>query len=124
MSDDTIQEEQLSVWQQHRFFVLIALVIIIALFLVSVALSLYNSSGAAQVDLSRPGYEAVREQATRDPNAESFDSTGKLDDAAFSKFDELYKARAAKVTGVDSFDEGALSEDSLQLMADEPKVEE
>lgn len=103
-------------WQQYRFFALIALVVTVALFLVSVALSLYNSSGAAQVDLSRPGYESIRDQANQDKNDKSFDSTGTLDEDALKSFDSLYRNRAAKVVGVDSFDAAALSEESLQLL--------
>lgn len=103
-------------WQQYRFFVLIALVVTIALFLVSVALSLYNSSGAAQVDLSRPDYESIRNQANQDKNDKSFNSTGTLDEEALKSFESLYSDRAAKVVGVDSFDAAALSEESLQLL--------
>jgi len=103
-------------WQQYRFFVLIALVVTIALFLLSISLGLYNSSGAAQVDLSRPGYESIRNQADQDKNDKSFDSTGNLDEEALKTFDSLYSNRAAKVVGVDSFDAAALSEESLQLL--------
>lgn len=116
MSEEGPTEIVLTKWQQHRFLVMIAGVITIACFLVSVALGLYNSSGASQVDLSRPEYAAIRSQATQDTNDKSFDATGTLDAAAFKEFQDMYNARAAKVVGVDSFDAAALSEDSLQLM--------
>lgn len=112
------EEEQLTTWQQHRFLVMIGGVIIVAIFLVGVALGLYNTSGAAQVDLSRPDYEAIRSQATKDKNDESFNATGTLDQAALKSFEDMYDKRATKVVGVDSFDAAALSEDSLQLMSD------
>ncbi len=104
-------------WERHKFFVLVASVIVISFFLVSVALSLYNSSGAAQLDLSRPGYQDVRDQARRDTTAKSFPSTGELDQEALDTFKKLYADRAAKVTSVDSFDATALSPESLQLFA-------
>lgn len=110
------EEQALTPWQQHRFLVMIAGAVMVACFLVSVALGLYNSSGAAQVDLSRPAYEAIRNQAAQDKDDKSFAATGELDDKAMADFEALYEARASKVTGVDSFDEEALSEDSLQLM--------
>lgn len=113
---ETKEEPILTRWQQHRFLVMIAGAITAACFLVSVALGLYNSSGAAQVDLSRPGYEAIRTQASQDQSSKSFDATGTLDKATFKSFQDLYDARAAKVVDVDSFDAAALSEDSLQLM--------
>ena len=110
------EEAVLTRWQQHRFLVMIAGAITVACFLVSVALGLYNSSGAAQVDLSRPDYEAIRQQANQDKNDKSFESTGALDDTAMQSFEDVYDARAAKVVGVDSFDAAALSEESLQLL--------
>lgn len=117
------EQTPLTFWQKHRFLMLIILVIMVSLFLVATAMSLYNSSGAAQVDLSRPDYETIRKEANadrdrdRESGSESFSATGDLTDAAFKKFNELYDARLKKVVGVDSFDEAALSEESLQLYA-------
>lgn len=118
MSIDELRRDTaaMTAWEKHRFFLLIAGVIAIAMFLVSVALSLYNSSGAAQLDLSRPGYQAVRNQAKRDTSTASFSSTGELDKAALDQFSKLYGEQSGKVTSVDSFDEAALSQDSLQLL--------
>ena len=112
-----VEAQHMSRWEQHRFFLLIAGVIFIALFLVSVSLSLYNSSGAAQLDLSRPGYQAVRDQASRDTVTRSFSASGALNDKALDSFSEMYKEQAGKITSVDSYDEAALSEDSLQLLS-------
>lgn len=108
----------MSRWERHRFLTMIAGVILIALFLVSVALSLYNSSGAAQLDLSRPGYQAVRDQAKRDTTSKSFPASGTLDKESLDLFSELYGEQASKVTSSESFDASALSEDSLQLLTD------
>lgn len=117
MNELEVREEQLlTAWQQHRFLVMIAAAIMIACFLVSVALGLYNSSGAAQVDLSRPEYEAIRSQAAQDDTDKSFSATGTLDEKAFKEFQAMYDKRAAKVTGIDSFDAAALGEESLQLL--------
>ena len=116
--DELMQDAQhMSRWEQHRFFLLIAGVISTALFLVSVAISLYNSSGAAQLDLSRPGYQAVRDQASRDTVTKSFSASGALNKDALNSFSEMYKEQAGKITSVDSFDSAALSEDSLQLLS-------
>ncbi len=106
----------MTTWERHRFLLLVAGVIAVALFLVSVALNLYNSSGAAQLDLSRPGYQAVRNQAKRDTVTTSFSSTGTLDKDSLDQFSTLYDQQAGKVTSVNSFDAAALGEDSLQLL--------
>lgn len=118
MSIDELRTDAIAMtnWERHRFFVLIAGVIFVALFLVSVALNLYNNSGAAQLDFSRPGYQDIRNQAKRDTTSTAFPASGTLDKAAFDQFKKMYSERTAKVTSVDSFDAKALSENSLQLL--------
>lgn len=103
-------------WQQHRFFTLIVGVIIISFFLVSVALSLYNSSGAAQLDLSKPGYQDVRQQAKRDTTTKAYPSTGPLDKEALDSFAKMYTEHTGRVMSVDTFDSAALSEESLRML--------
>lgn len=118
MSIDELRTEAavMTQWERHRFFVLIAGVILVSIFLVSVSLSLYNYSGAAQLDLSRPGYQDVRDKAKRDTTSTAFPATGVLDKAAYDQFRKLYSERTAKVLSVDSFDAKALSEESLQVL--------
>ncbi len=119
MGIDELRQDAIAMtkWEQHKFFVLIAGVILLSTFLVSVALSLYNSSGAAQLDLSRPGFQDVRKQASRDTPTKAFPSTGVLDKAALDSFSKLYSEQSAKVTETEGFDEAALSEESLQLLS-------
>ncbi len=120
MSIDELREEAVAMtkWERHRFFVMIAGVILVAMFLVSVALSLYNNSGAAQLDLSRPDYQDIRNQAKRDTTSTTFPSTGTLDKAAYDQFEKMYDERTGRVLSVDSFDSKALSEESLQLLSE------
>lgn len=122
MSIDELRSEAftMTAWQRHRFLVLIAGVIAVSCVMVAVALHLYNTSGAAQVDLSRPGYQDVRSEASRDKVPDSsFPSTGDLDAAAFKQFNEMYDKHAGRVIGVDSFDERALTDESLQIYRDQ-----
>lgn len=105
-------------WQKHRFFVLIVSVILISFLLVCVALSLYNSSGAAQIDLSRPGYQSIQKEASRGQVNDSFPSSGKLDAKAFDSFDTMYGNHARRVVGADSFETEALDAVLVQTVAD------
>lgn len=116
---DSLKQEATTMtqWQRHRFFVLIALVILIASIMVGVGLSLYKHSGAEQVDLSRPGYQSIRKEAQRGEDVhDAFPATGLLDEAAFISFYDRYDKRSARVVDIESFDEKALSESSLQLL--------
>jgi hypothetical protein len=109
------EEPALNRWQRHRFMVLIGLTIVIALFLVSVALALYASSGAAQLDLSRPGYESVRERAAKSDTFENFPATGPIDKETLDQFRRLYDAQAKKATNIDSFGGDVMNDQTLLL---------
>lgn len=117
MSEDELIAEArtLSRWQQHKFMVLVGITIVISLFLTGVSLALYSSSGAEQLDLSRPGYQAVREQV---PKADSFDgypATGTLDKAALDEFRALYDKKSKEATGFDSFGGDVMADKALGL---------
>lgn len=123
MEDLRNDAAEMTHWQRHRFFALIVGVIIVSFLLVMVALSLYNSSGAAQVDLSRPGYQSIQKEASRGTINDSFPSSGALDAKAFNEFDKLYSGHSKRVVGVNSFDPEALDASSLQLLenTDQPQ---
>ncbi len=103
----------MTLWWRHRFLVLIAGVIMLSFIMVIIGMYIYNTSGAAQVDLSRPGYQSVQKEASRDTTDDSFASTGKLDKEAFNSFDSMYADHARQVVGVDSFDPKAVDPNTL-----------
>jgi len=107
-------------WAQHRFLALVIGAILISLFLVSVAMSIYNSSGAAQLDLSRPGYVAVRKAAGNGDSVVNYPSNGTLDKAALDKFKKLYTERMIRVMSTSGYEDSAMSDDSLQLTTPAP----
>jgi len=116
--EDLIAEaKSLSPWQRHRFTVLIGSTIVVSLFLVGVALALYASSGTAQLDLSRPGYQSVRDQAVRSDDFNGFPSSGPIDDEAIKQFRSLYNDQADKATSFDSFGGDVMSDKSLSIDA-------
>ncbi len=118
MMDEHSQElsAELSFWDQHRFLLLIAITIMISLFLVGISMALYASSGAAQLDLSRPGYRAVTNQAVNNDNDfENYPTFGELDQTALSEFDTLYSKQALKAKAIDAFSGDPLNPDSLEI---------
>lgn len=102
-------------FEQHKFLLLIGMTIVISLFLVAVALALYASSGAAQLDLSRPGYKSVREQVVRSDTFKGFPATGPINSDTLDQFRALYDDQSKKATNVDSFSAGAMSDQSLSI---------
>lgn len=105
--------------KSHRLIVFIVGSIIIALSLVVVALGLYNSSGTSQLDLSRPGYDKIRQQAAKDDTEfKGFSDSGSLDKATLDEFDTLYMKKLKEIQAVDAFGNDVLSLNSLQIDQD------
>lgn len=102
-------------WYRTRLVVFVVSSIIIALVLVTISLSLYASSGAAQLDLSRPGYQAVQSQVEQTDKFKSFPSTGAVDDETIAEFRKLYEDQVKQVTSTDAFNPAVLDEQALGI---------
>jgi len=116
-------EEVHEEWRAHRlaknrFVALVCIAICVALVLVAVALMLYNYSGAAQLDLSRPGYSEVRDKVTTSEDEVGFPSTGPITKDTIDSFDKLYTKNAKQATAVNAFEAGLLSDAALRINED------
>lgn len=109
------EASKLPYWRRHLFLVMVIGSIVLAMFMVLIAMNLYRSSGAAQLDLSRPGYEKVREQVGRSSEVRAFSPTGELTPAAIDEFRQLYQRGMDNITEVDAWQLDALSDSSLSL---------
>lgn len=119
LNDDQQSPSRLTRLQQHRFIVMVVCAIAIAMFLVGVAMALYNTSGAAQLDLSRPGYQSVRDQVVSSDTFDSFPSSGPIDKATLEQFRQLYNEQAKQATSVDAFGGDVMSDKALSIDAPE-----
>ncbi len=102
-------------WQQHKFMVLVGMTILLSLVLVCVSLWLYNSSGAAQLDLSRPGYQSVRDQVKQSNDFTGFSSSGSIDKDTLEEFRKLYDEQLKEATAVQSFGGDVMSDEALGI---------
>ncbi len=101
---------------KNRFAIMIIASIAISLVLVVVAMWLYNISGAAQVDLSRPGYQSIRDRVVNDDAiGKPFPSTGAIDDSTLREFRQLFDATAYQIQSADSFTGDQLSDQALGI---------
>ncbi len=99
-----------------RFIILIGGSIATALTLVFISISLYFSSGTAQVDLSRPGYQSVRDQTPQEAPYRGFSSSGTVTQETLDEFDKLYQERSKKAKAVDdAFSGEVLSDAALSI---------
>ena len=114
--DATIEQPR---WAKHRFLIMIAVSIVMAGLLVVVSISMYYFTGTAQLDLSRPGYRTVKDQAKPQEAVTRFSSSGPVDEEMFSEFKKQYDVQAKDATSYDAFASGALSDQALGLTPDQ-----
>lgn len=98
-----------------RFIGFISASVAVSLVLVAISIAMYFSSGTAQLDLSRPGYQSVRSQAKPEDPYKGFDASGPVDENSLQEFDSKYKDRAKNALSVDAFNSDALSDASLNI---------
>lgn len=102
-------------FSRHKLFLLIVSSIVLALMLVLISMALYASSGAAQLDLSRPGYKAVQDKLGQQSTFESFPATGPVNDQILEQFIKLYDRQIRPVLGDSPFNPESLSDHALGL---------
>lgn len=106
-----------TVWYRHQLLVFISVSIVIALLLVLVSMALYVSSGAAQLDLSRPGYQSVQDKLDQTDTFESFPSAGPVTSKTVDEFLKLYDKQVRPVDNIEVFSPNALDEQALGIDA-------
>lgn len=110
-----VQPDELGFWDRHRLSLLLIITIVIALCLTVVSVVIYNVSGAAQLDLSRPGYRSVSDQIDKDSTVDEFSATGTVDKATIEEFIKLYDTQAARAKAVDAFNGDPLNPEVLEF---------
>ena len=112
---EDLEQSIISHAKDHRLLIMVSGSIVISILLVLVALALYYSTGASQLDLSRPGYQDIRDQVRSDDNYKGFDATGPIDAESLNEFDKLYSEKLKEIEEVNAFSNDVLSPQSLQI---------
>ena len=102
-----------------KFTIMIALAIAVSSLLVFISMTLYLNSGAAQLDLSRPGYKSVRKHAQKTDSFEGFDSNQSLSSETIEEFKSLFDRKIEEVNPYkSSFDITPISNQDLEITAE------
>lgn len=120
MIDET--QPQVRSVHKNRLVIFVASSILLALVLVIISMVLYVSSGAIQLDASRPGVQSVTDQVDQTDSFKSFPSTGSVDAKTLDQFRRLYDEQVKTVTERDAFNAAVLSDAALGI--DAPEVAE
>jgi hypothetical protein len=102
-------------WYRRNIVLFIGGSIVVAFLLVLASMALYATSGAAQLDLSRPGYKSVQDKVDRTDNFESFPATGSVDGKTLDQFLELYTKQTKPVDDNNAFNPSALDDSALEI---------
>lgn len=100
----------------HRIAFALGLAILVSLMLTFVSLSLYIRSGASRLDLSRPGYEAARQQLISTVDQDSFSANGPVDAKSLKEFQTLFDKRRTNLNKLDPFSPTVVDNESLRLL--------
>lgn len=108
--------EELTFRDRHCFSLMIVFAILMVILLVSVSMTLYYRSGAAQLDLSRPGYKSIRTQVDNyGSDFNNFAATGDINQTVITQFKEFYSEQAQKIKAANAFSGDPLDPSALDL---------
>jgi hypothetical protein len=112
-----VEEPQVKMgfWTEHRYLLLIFGTVVISIILTSISLIIYNVSGAALLDLSRPGYQSVSSKVDRTSDIDSYSRSGPINKSTVDQFTKIYDAQATKVKAVDAFNGDPLNPEVLEF---------
>lgn len=114
---EAAEEAILSFWDTHRYLLLIACTIGVALVLVITSMTIYNVSGSAQLDLSRPGYQSVSSQVDHSDTIDNYSASGPVNRTTVDQFTKLYDDQANKAKAIDAFNGDPLNPEVLEFGA-------
>lgn len=100
---------------QNRFLFMVMGAIAIAIVWVIISVAIYINNGTHLLDLSRPGYEPVREQVRQDDSVQSFESDGALDVETLEGFMRNYSEQIDEINQLDDFSGQSLDDKQLKL---------
>jgi hypothetical protein len=107
-------------WYQKEIVLFVGGSIVIAFLLVVIAMALYTSSGASQLDASRPGLKSVQSKIDQSDSFQAFSSDGQVTNDTLNQFKALYQKQVKSVSNAADFDSAALGDQALGI--DEPSA--
>lgn len=102
-----------SFWDRHRLSLLLILTVLIAIVMTVISVVIYNSTGASQLDLSRPGYRSVSGEVETVDKIDTYSASGPVNKDTIDKFMNLYDEQANKAKAVDAFNGDPLNPETL-----------
>ena len=115
--EDIAHNKTVKYWGVHKLTLLLIIAIVTALTLTIISMYLYISSGAIQLDLSRPGYRGVSSQNdTSYQSMENFSESGVIDEQSVGEFEAIFFEQSSKAQSIEAYSGDPLSPTNLNLV--------
>lgn len=101
----------------HHVLTGLLFVMVVTAVLTGVSMTLYITSGASGLDLSRPGIDKKAREAASKEDAPTFSASGNLTKKDMDTFMKLYTEQRDKLKRIGNFDDQALSDEALGIVA-------
>ena len=114
LATETWTNQIQAVIKRHRFGLLVVGALVVALTFVSIAMTIYENSDAARLDLSHPDYQDLRPEIYIEKSRD-FSSSGPINEQVLNEFSKQFDEESKRVLGVDAFGGDVLGDDALDL---------
>ena len=100
---------------RYQFAVMVTLAVLLAVVMTSVSILVYTSSGAINIDLSRPGYEKAREETSASEPTTQFQPSGPMDQNAINDFNNRLESLQTDINNMNDFSADVMSDEALDI---------
>ena len=101
---------------RYRIVSFVSLALLISVIMVSISLWIYTANGAIKLDLSRPGYEQVRQDIVQEDEVEKpFSFSGELTAEVLKDFQERLDKQQKNLDNLGDFGGEILNDKNLGL---------
>lgn len=100
---------------EYKFVLMIVSATAVAIVLCGVSIYIYVSTGAINIDLSRPGYEKNREDTLYEDDNTSFSNSGPINGSVIEDFNQRLNKLQDELNGMNSFSPDIMTDEALGL---------
>ena len=100
---------------QYKFALMILSVVALTVIMTVASIWIYTSSGAINIDLSRPGFENIREETSASDPETQFKSSGPIDKDSVDDFNTRLESLQVKINSMNNFSNDVMSDESLGI---------
>jgi hypothetical protein len=101
--------------QNYQFAAMICAAVGLTAILTTISIFIYVSSGAINIDLSRPGYEKIRGETLADDSEAQFLPSGPIDEDVLSDINNRLENLQTKLNSMNNFSSDVISDEALYL---------